>query len=327
MSEKLDFDTDFLDSAAPSKKKGKHPALPKKSAEDSWKTGAGILGALLVAGLIVYAAASGGGASAVDTASTGQAPIVANTDAVNTTPPAGSPTTGTALQGFIVNGSDTTAPKTKTPSQICKTNYGSQSYATGDKNDDGTPVCDCNDGYQWNDAKTACVAVPAVQTPLQICQSRNGYNATYDSASNSCGCPSGYSVSATTNQCVDALTARDDSCAAKFPGTSYLKADPTDGHPICDCVAGSYFNDARTACYTLSAFNQSCVNTFGTGSISTTENNKRVCDCGYGYAFNPQRDACVTTASINAICERDVGRNSVYSGSSSNGKYNCTAAY
>ena len=168
---------------------------------------------------------------------------------------------------------------------------------------------------------------PVAQTPLEICQERNGYNATYDSATNSCGCASGYTLGATSNQRVSLTTARDQSCSAKFPGTSWLKNDPTDGHSICDCVAGSYWNNERTACYTLTAYTQSCVNSFGTGAVSTTENNKRVCDCGYGYDFNPSRTMCVTTASINAICERDVGRNSRYSGSSTDGKYNCTEPY
>lgn len=168
---------------------------------------------------------------------------------------------------------------------------------------------------------------PAIQTPLEICQERHGYNATYDSATNSCGCAAGYSVGATSQQCVSFTVARDQSCAAQWPGSSFLKVDPADGRNICDCEVGSYWNNERTACYTLSSFNQSCVNSFGTGAYSTTENGKRVCDCGYGYAFNPQRNACVSVSSINAICERDVGRNSHYAGSSSDGKYNCTEPY
>lgn len=216
----------------------------------------------------------------------------------------------------------------KTNNQICVSDYGSHSYATGDKNADGGPVCDCKSGYTWDTTKTSCVvAPPPPKTGYEICQDRNGPNATYDSASNSCGCASGYSLGATSQQCVNLNVARNQSCAAQFPGTSWLKNDPTDGHPICDCVAGSYFNNERTACYTLSAFTQSCVNSYGTGSMSTTENGKRVCDCGYGYDWNIQRNACVTTASINALCERDVGRNSRYSGTVADGKYQCTEPY
>ncbi|MEK7638965.1 MAG: hypothetical protein AAB388_02255 [Patescibacteria group bacterium] len=168
---------------------------------------------------------------------------------------------------------------------------------------------------------------PVVQTPLEICQERNGYNATYDSATNSCGCTAGYSLGATSQQCVNFTVARDESCASQWPGTSFLKVDPADGKNICDCEVGSYWDSGRTACYSLSSFNQSCVNSYGTGAYSTTEDGKRVCDCGYGYDWDIERNSCVSTASINAICEKDVGRNSRYAGYVEDGKYICTAPY
>jgi len=169
--------------------------------------------------------------------------------------------------------------------------------------------------------------IPVVQTPLEICQERNGYNATYDSATNSCGCAAGYSLGATSQQCVSFTVARDESCAAQWPGTSFLKVDPADGKNICDCEIGSYWDNGRTACYSLSSFNQSCVSSYGTGAYSTTEDGKRVCDCGYGYDWDIERNSCVSTASINAICEKDVGRNSRYAGYVEDGKYICTAPY
>jgi hypothetical protein len=168
---------------------------------------------------------------------------------------------------------------------------------------------------------------PVVQTPLEICQERNGYNATYDSATNSCGCAAGYSLGATSQQCVNFTVARDESCASQWPGTSFLKVDPADGKNICDCEVGSYWDNGRTACYSLSSFNQSCVNSYGTGAYSTTEDGKRVCDCGYGYDWDIERNSCVSTASINSICEKDVGRNSRYAGYVEDGKYICTAPY
>ena len=171
------------------------------------------------------------------------------------------------------------------------------------------------------------ITPPVPKTNHEICQDMNGYYATYDSTNNTCGCASGYYLGATSKQCVTYTVARDQSCANAYPGTSFLKVDPVDGKNICDCVAGSYWNNERNACYSLSAFNQSCVSTFGTGSYSTTQDGKRVCGCTYGYDFNPQRNACVTVSSINAICERDVGRNSRYAGSSSDGSYDCTEPY
>lgn len=323
---KLKLDLDFLGEGVPEKSEKKHEPKDhkpehKKPEDDAPMSDATkwILGAIGVAVLIIIIAASSGGGGSTATSDT------STLGTTNTLPPPAKSLTET--DSTETNSYIPVADRTKTPNQICKDDYGVNSYSTGEKNADGGPVCDCNSGYQWNTSQTACVAVPKVKTGLEICQERNGYNATYDSASNSCGCATGYSLGATSQQCVSFTVARDQSCAAKYSGTSFLKVDPADGKNICDCVAGSYWNNEMTACYTLSSFNQSCVNTFGTGSISTTENGKRVCDCGYGYDFNPQRNACVTTASINAICERDVGRNSRYSGSSSDGKYNCTEPY
>ena len=274
---------------------------------------------LIIGGIVVFFGWAIFSGSNSNTNSTYTPPVVTNNTV--TVPP-------TTTDTPIFKDDSTIVPKVKTNSQICKDNYGSHSYATGVKNSDGGPECDCQSGYQWNDGKTMCVvSPPAPKSGYEICQDRNGYNATYDSVSNSCGCASGYSLSATTNQCVDALTSRDDSCAASYPGTSFLKYDTTTSKNICDCKAGYDWNNERTACYTTTSFNQSCVSSYGTGAYSTTENGKRVCDCSYGYSFNAQRNMCVTTASINAICVRDVGRNSTYSGTVTNGKYDCTQPY
>lgn len=321
---KIKLDLDFLGEGAPEKSEKKKPesknsgSTVSSSANDApisdsakWL---GVFGLIVFISLIAWGAMSGNSS---------------NTDITGTTNPP------VLLTGTSYNQTDTTATQTtlpppvpKTDNEICKDNYGVQSYSTGEKNSDGGQICDCNhDGYTWNDSRTKCVAAPVVKTGLQICQDRNGYNATYDSANNTCGCADGYSLGVTSQQCVGLIVARNQACAAKFPGTSWLKNDLADGHPICDCVAGYYWNNGMTACYSLTSLNQSCVNSFGTGSFSTTENGKRVCDCEYGYAFNPQRTSCVSVYLINQICERDVGRNSVYSGSSTNGKYNCTAAY
>lgn len=321
---KLKLDLDFLGESAPEKSEKKHEPKEHKPEHKKPEDGAPmsdttkwILGAIGVAVLIIIIAASSGGGGSTATSDTSAL------GTTNTLPP---PALDTSA--FESDTPTPTVPKVKTDSQICKADYGSHSYATGKKTATGGPECDCQTGYIWNDGQTACVvAPPPPKTGYEICQERNGVNATYDSASNSCGCATGYSLGATSQQCVSFTVARDQSCTAKYPGTSFLKVDQTDGKNICDCVAGSYWNNERTACYTLSSFTQSCVSSYGTGAMSTTENGKRVCDCGYGYDWNPQRNMCVTTASINAICERDVGRNSRYSGSSSDGKYNCTEPY
>lgn len=318
---KLKLDLDFLGEGAPEKsekrlkKENKNPAEETVPMSDRAKW---IWGAIGVAVLIIIIAASSSGGSDNSTASSGTLPPPANTETLDNI----FDTSETKTNSYVP-----VAERTKTANQQCKDDYGVNAYSTGEKNADGGPVCDCNDGYQWNAGQTACVAVPKVKTGLEICQERNGSFATYDSASNSCGCASGYSLGATSQQCVSYTVARDESCAAEWPGTSFLKYDSTSGKNICDCEVGSYWNNERTACYSSSAFNQSCVNSFGTGAYSTTENGKRVCDCGYGYDWNIERNACVTTASLNAMCERDVGRNSRYAGYVENGKYICTEPY
>lgn len=328
---KLKLDLDFLGENTPEKSEKKkhepkehepkhHKPEHKKPEDDApmSSTTKGVLAASVIAVVIIGIALASSGSSSSTTA-----------DTTNTLPPPSNTQTLDEILGTskTTANSDTPTAHTKSANQTCKDTYGAQAYSTGDKNADGSPACDCNDGYTRNDDLTTCVAVPKVKTALEICQDRNGYNATYDSSTNSCGCASGYSLSATSNQCVDALTARDDSCAAAYPGTSFLKYDTASSKNICDCKAGYDWNNDRTACYTTTAFTQSCVSSYGTGAISTVTSGKRYCDCGYGYDFNPGRTMCVTTASINAICERDVGRNSRYSGSSTDGKYNCTTPY
>lgn len=328
----LDIDLEFLD-----KKDSSKPKPPKDSSKDSVKSGSDqvsnpdvettgskynwkniliIGGVVLFFGWAIFSGSNSSNNSVSDSTESPVAPIV-NDQAI--IPPTTTPVVDTVAP--IV-------PKVKTDNQICVGDYGSHSYATGEKNTTGGPVCDCKSGYTWDGTKTSCVvAPPPPKSGYEICQDRNGPYATYDSTSNSCGCASGYTLSAATNQCVDALTARDDSCATSYPGTSFLKFDTTTNKNICDCKAGYDWNNDRTACYTTASFNQSCVSSYGTGAYSTTENGKRVCDCGYGYSFNAQRTMCVTTASINAICVQDVGRNSRYDGTVTNGKYNCTEPY
>lgn len=319
---KLELDLDFLAEGAPEKSEKKHEQkeykTPTEESAPMSNRAKWIWGAIGVAVLIIIIAASSSGGNDNSTASSNNLPPPTNTEALDKI----FDTSETKTNSYIP-----VAERTKTANQQCKDDYGVNAYSTGKKNADGGPICDCNDGYQWNTGQTACVAVPKVKTGLEICKERNGTFATYDSASNSCGCASGYSLGATSQQCVNYTVARNESCAAEWPGTSFLKYDSATGKNICDCEAGSYWNNERTACYSLNAFNQSCVNSFGTGAYSTTENGKRVCDCGYGYDWNIERNACVTTASINAMCERDVGRNSRYAGYVENGKYICTEPY
>lgn len=334
-SKKLDIDLGFLDKKdsvkpKPPKEEGGSDKDPKKSVPDpisnpdvkttgykyNWKN------IMIIGGIVlffVWAIFSGSNSSNNSISNSSESPVAPVVSGQAIIPSTTTP---------VVDKVDHIVPKLKTDNQICVSDYGSHSYATGEKNATGEPVCDCESGYTWDSTKTSCVITPPLpKSGYEICQDRNGSHATYDSANNSCGCEEGYSLSATTNQCVDALTARDDNCSASYPGTSFLKYDATTNKNICDCKAGYEWDNEKTACYTSASFNQSCISSYGTGAYSTTENGKRVCDCSHGYSFNIERTMCVTTASITALCVKEVGRNSRYDGTVTNGKYNCTEPY
>lgn len=329
---KLDIDLDFLDKNDSTKfknpkegsgsgKKDQNESGPvskqgleKTGNKYNWKTILVICGIVLFFGWAIFSGNNSSNNSVSDSTESPAAPAVNDQDTIPTTQE--------------VDSVAPIVPIEKTDNQICVGDYGSHSYATGEKNANGGPVCDCKSGFTWDSTKTTCVvAPPPPKTGYEICQDRNGPYATYDSESNSCGCATGYYLGTTSEQCVSLVAARDESCSASYPGTSFLKYDTASGKNICDCKTGYYWNDEMTACYSAASFDQSCVNSYGTGSHSTTENGKRVCDCSYGYVWNPQRNSCVTVSSVNEICERDVGRNSRYAGSSSDGKYNCTEPY
>lgn len=176
---------------------------------------------------------------------------------------------------------------------------------------------------------TSSYTPPPQKTGIEFCRDANGPHASYDPVENACGCESGYYYGETTKQCVSLIDARNQSCAAEWSNSSFLKYDTDGKTSICDCNAGYEWNNERTACFTPTAFSQSCKTAYGQGSYSSrsSTDGKRYCDCGSGYDWNPDQSACVTTASINQICERDVGRNSRYSGTVKDGKYMCTDPY
>lgn len=263
----------------------------------------------------------------------------------------------------IPNAIPVVVPK-KSNNQICLDTYSTHSSWSGKYNTNGTPTCACINGYQWTTDQKSCVAIP--KTPDQICKDKSGIFATYNSSDNTCGCESGYDLDKNTNQCVTQLqycqnlqglnatynstdntcgceagyyygavskqcislvASRDEMCSVKYSNTSFLKYSDDGKTNICDCNTGYYWNNDKTSCVSQTTLNQQCINSYGTGSYSTTQNGQNVCDCSYGYSFNAQRNACVTTSSIDQICVRDVGRNSYYQGTVTDGKYNCSSPY
>ncbi len=68
-------------------------------------------------------------------------------------------------------------------------------------------------------------------TPLTYCQNANGYNAGYDSATNSCICNQGYHLSGST--CVADLTPNQICQRDVGVGSYYLGYKNTDGTYAC----------------------------------------------------------------------------------------------
>ena len=98
-----------------------------------------------------------------------------------------------------------TSVQPRTDQQACEDSYGSSSSYSGQKNSNGGPVCNCNNGYEWNSNQTSCVA-KVVKTGYQICEDTYGH-ASWDGTSYTssggpnCSCDAGYSVSSDGKSC------------------------------------------------------------------------------------------------------------------------------
>ena len=183
--------------------------------------------------------------------------------------------------------------------------------------------CECNAGYKLDNTLSKCIA----KTSIDYCIDSQGPNSSYDSETNSCGCADGYYYGEISKQCTSLIKSRNESCSNEYSNTSFLKYDNDGKTMICDCESGYFWNNEKTGCYSQYQMDQSCRISYGQGSYSTIQNQKNFCDCSYGYSWNIERNTCITTKSIDLMCERDVGRNSHYSGTISDGKYNCTSPY
>jgi hypothetical protein len=212
-----------------------------------------------------------------------------------TTCPANASLVGTGCvcnDGYLASGSACI-----TYNQACQNQYGNN--ATGDKNN-----CWCNTGYQWNAAKTACVAqlpsCPANSSYVSgTCVCNEGYTtastggcitytlncaAKYGYAhgdKNGCYCDAGYEMDATKNLCVPVLT---------------CSANSTKSNGQCYCWEGYAYSEKQKACITVKDL---CIEKYGQ-NISrgeTKENNTKLqCYCKEGYVFNSNGDTCVKTS-------------------------------
>lgn len=130
--------------------------------------------------------------------------------------------------GTINSGGGPDCSSKEENNQICGKDFGVNSVWSGKLNDKGGLVCDCNNGYQWNDTKTSCV--------IKTVQIKNVINKS--------DCNNGYSKNA-ENKCVEnnQLCKNDFGENSKWGG----KMNNKNG-PVCDCNIGYYWNKEGTEC-------------------------------------------------------------------------------
>lgn len=83
------------------------------------------------------------------------------------------------------DGSTCVLAPTETGYQVCSA-LGANETWDGTYTSDGKFNCVCESGYSWDSSSQSCIS------GYTYCQNTEGYGATYDSASNSCACESGY---------------------------------------------------------------------------------------------------------------------------------------
>jgi hypothetical protein len=127
-------------------------------------------------------------------------------------------------------------------------------------------------------------------TPLGYCENRNGTNATYDSASNSCGCAAGYELDS-NNTCVDGYQICNE-MNATWDGTSHTSS----GGFSCTCKNGyvqSY--DGKTCVVApIKTGYQVCSESYSNMTWDGTydSNGKYNCVCQTGYTWNSSSQSC-----------------------------------
>lgn len=107
---------------------------------------------------------------------------------------------------------------------ICRTDYGPYSVWSGKWNENGGPICDCAQGYDWQ----GDVCAPVVQQPVYTAEPAScGAGTTYDGTS-----------------CV----AHEQRCKDYYGSNSVWSGQVEEDVPVCDCREGFEWNEARTTC-------------------------------------------------------------------------------
>lgn len=166
--------------------------------------------------------------------------------------------------GFQWNSGQTACVTTPvlTGYQVCSA-LGANETWDGTYSGSGKFNCVCDSGYSWDSSSQSCIS------SYTYCQNLDGYGATYDAATNSCSCESGYVYSG--GQCESGLTYCQNT---EGYGATYDSASNA-----CACQSGYIYSGGR--CQSGSLY---CSDNYGIGAEYDYSTGK--CSCSYGYSFN-----------------------------------------
>jgi peptidoglycan hydrolase-like protein with peptidoglycan-binding domain len=219
----------------------------------------------------------------------------------------GIPTLGvsglTGGTGYIQSVNLERQPVTESNDQKCQDSYGANSNYSGQSNNQGGLICSCASGYTWNAENTACVA----ESGDQVCNDdfpNSTWDGTYGSNGQySCGCPDGYVWNNNQTACVvqpscpanESYNSATNSCFCPvgysiYGGqciSSYAYCTDTEGYGAsydaatnsCACDAGYTYNGSQ--CVMNSLY---CSERWGVGA--EYDYSTGGCACGYGYESN-----------------------------------------
>lgn len=148
-------------------------------------------------------------------------------------------------QGLINNLTKPLSPQNnnvvkKTPDEICKQNYGLYSYYTNKNQQNGSYICDCMNGYQWNTNQSACIEKNVeVNNSIQnsnspVCQA----NSTM--VGSACACNEGYIM--VGGNCIS----HTENCRRAYGNNTYGAKGNNNSN--CYCSSGYDWNTNRNAC-------------------------------------------------------------------------------
>lgn len=164
-------------------------------------------------------------------------------------------------------------------------------------------VCDCVDGYLWNDANKKCEPnIAAILSESDCSQWPNTVAKwDYEFGEPYCDCLPGYQWNEDYTKCLslqDIQIAQAD--CSQYPNT--IPAwDPVNNEVICDCKPGYEWNADYSACISMAVAatqQYDCSGFPNTEAVWDAVNQQVYCDCINGYEWNEDFTGCIKTEPI-----------------------------